>query len=209
MQPIKYVIRGRKMKLQDYSGFLTDELIIEAINSGKIIVSPFDNRNVKIEDESTWPSQLRPAALIFTLDNTYAIIDPRIRLLRAVESVGQHLLWHRIGEDGLLLSPGECIHARTRESIGLDEDILGLMDGLKQNAEKFITVHTTSASWNPGDGGPKDPRGPYKMLLEMTNDGTKPVLFKEGDPICKIIFYKFDKPVRRPYYKIKYAITER
>jgi len=197
------------MKLESYSGFLTDELIIKAILKGKIIITPFDKSKIKPEDIETWPAQLRPSSLILTLDNSYAIIDPRVRMLKATQSIGDHLLWHNIDEEGLLLSPGECIHARTKEQIGLDDDIMGFIDGIKQNAEKFITVHTTSAIWNPGDGGPKDPRGPYKMLLEMRNDGPKPVLFKAGDPICRLVFYKFPSPVKRPYFKIKYAVTKR
>ena len=194
--------------LKEYSGLLTDRLILEAILAKKIIIEPFSLDKLKLEDPSTWPDQLRPTSYVFTLGESYSVISQGTQMLRATESADKSLVWHRIDEE-LVLSPGECIHARTYERIGLAEDISGMIDGLKQIAEKFVTVHTTSGTWNPGDGGPNDPRGPYPMLLEMRNDGPKPVVFKVKDPICKMEFFKLPEPVKRPYYKIKYAKANR
>ena len=196
------------MELKNYSGLLTDRLIIEAILDRKIIIEPFPFDKVKLNDPSTWPEQLRPTSYVFTLGETYAVISQGIKFLKATEPSAESLVWHKIGDE-LFLSPGQSIHARTYERIGLADDISGMIDGLKQIAEKFITVHTTSGTWNPGDGGPNDPKGPYPMLLELRNDGPKPVVFRVKDPICKMEFFKLPEPVERPYYKIKYAKANR
>lgn len=194
------------MSLDNYSGFLTDELIIEAIKAKKIKIEPLpDLSRVKANDPKTWPEELkkhlRPAAFVFTLGPPFFLISPTVKELDANEDVEPYLLEGELKNKGITLQPRQCIHGKTTEKIGVDKDIMGFIDGLKQNAEKFITIHTTSSTWNPGDGYEE----PYPILLEMKNDGDKPVLFKQGYPICKISFFKFDRPVIRSYKEILFA----
>lgn len=193
------------MILETYSGFLTDDLIIEAIKAEKIKIKPLpDLATVKADDKKTWPEELkghlRPAAFVFTIGARFSLISPTVGTLIASERIEDHLVWGKIKE-GIVLQPTQCIHGETTEKIGVDQDIMGFIDGLKQNAEKFITVHTTSSTWNPGDGY----KEPYPILLEMKNDGPKPVKFKQGDAICKMSFFKFKKPAERSYEEIHFA----
>ena len=194
------------MRLETYSGFLTDELIIEAIKAEKIKIEPtFDLSNVDAKDDTTWSSELkkhlRPSAFVFTIGPSFSVISPTVTTLDANKAIEPYLVKGKLGEEGIILLPDQCIHGETTEKIGMDNDILGFIDGLKLNAEKFITVHTTSSTWNPGDGYEK----PYAILLEMKNDGPKPVLLKEGYAICKMSFFKFDRPVVRGYTKVRFA----
>ena len=194
------------MSLDTYSGFLTDELIIDAIKVKKIKIEPLpDLSGVKANDPKTWPEELekhlRPAAFVFTIGPPFFLISPTVPELDARENVEPYLLEGKLKNKGITLQRDQCIHGKTKEKIGVDKDIMGFIDGLKQNAEKFITIHTTSSTWNPGDGYKK----PYPILLEMKNDGDKPVHFEQGYPICKMSFFKFDRPVIRSYEEIRYA----
>jgi deoxycytidine triphosphate deaminase len=197
---------GNKMSLDDYSGFLTDGLIIEAIKSKKIKIEPLpDLSDVKANDPKTWPDELeehlRPAAFVFTIGPRFFLISPTVNELDANENVEPYLLEGKLKNKGITLQPGQCIHGKTTEKIGVDKYIMGFIDGLKQNAEKFITIHTTSSTWNPGDGY----ENPYPILLEMKNDGDKAVHFEQSYPICKMSFFKFDRPVVRSYKDIGFA----
>jgi len=202
------VFKITEITLENYNGLLTDRLILEAIKKKKIIIEPFPLDKVNLNNSSTWPRELRSSSYVFTLGRDYAVIKQNVKFLDGNESIERHIEWHQINGE-LVLSPGECIHARTKEKIGLAEDISGNIDGLKQNAEKFVTAHTTSGTWNPGDGGSQDPHGPYQMLLEMKNYGPKPVVLRVGQPICKMQFFKLPEPVTRPYYKINFAKAKR
>ena len=194
------------MSLDKYSGFLTDGLIVEAIKAQKIKIEPLPNLSgIKANDPDTWPDELkthlRPAAFVFTIGPPFFLISPTVTELDANENVEPYLLEGELKNKGITLTPGQCIHGKTTEKVGLAKDIMGFIDGLKQNAEKFITIHTTSSTWNPGDGYEK----PYPILLEMKNDGNKSVLFRQGYPICKMSFFKFDRPVIRSYKDILFA----
>jgi len=186
---------------QNQGGYLSDKQILAGLVLRKIILEPlpYDLSAVNLEDSQTWPKMwLRPSAHLLRLGDTLSHISPTVSKVRATEQLQDFQLIDRRIRDSLSLSPGQVIHGFTFEKIGIDKDIFGFIDGLNLLAQKFITIHTTSQTWNPGDGGLGDPRGPYPMMLEIKNDGPLSVEFKVGDPVAKLSFYKFpdgSKPV--------------
>lgn len=91
----------------------------------------------------------------------------------------------RIRED-ILLFPGNFTLASTLEYFNTPDDVIGIVHDKSSWARRGIAVQNTVIE--PGWRG--------YLTLELTNHGTSVVGFREGDPICQIVYHKLDQAVR-------------
>ncbi|MBV8830999.1 MAG: dCTP deaminase [Acidobacteriaceae bacterium] len=92
-----------------------------------------------------------------------------------------------------ILQPREFALAITEESLELDDDVLGRLEGRSSLGRIGIIVHGTAGLFDPGWRG--------KATLELSNLGIMPVALYPGMRICSFTFEQLSSSVSVPYYK--------
>jgi dCTP deaminase len=92
-----------------------------------------------------------------------------------------------------ILQPHEFVLAITEETLELDDDVLGRLEGRSSLGRIGIIVHGTAGLFDPGWRG--------KATLELSNLGRMPVALYPGMRICSFTFEQVSTPVSVPYYK--------
>ncbi len=95
--------------------------------------------------------------------------------------------------EAFVLQPHEFVLAITEETLELDDDVLGRLEGRSSLGRIGIIVHGTAGLFDPGWRG--------KATLELSNLGRMPVALYPGMRICSFTFEQVSSPVSVPYYK--------
>ena len=160
---------------------LSDRTIREAIETGRIVIDPFD------------PAKVQPSSVDLTLDHrflvfrnhTRAVIDVKQDLTDLTELV-------EIEPDGVfLLHPGEFVLGSTSERIALPDDLVGRIEGKSSLGRLGLLIHTTAGFVDAGfDGG---------ITLELSNVASLPITLYPGMKIGQISFLQMTTPADVPY----------
>jgi dCTP deaminase len=170
---------------------LSDRDIRRFIDEGKIAISPSPN----------YSDQLGSCSIDFHLGNTFKIfnhskypyIDPRNPNL---SNEIMKDITVATGE-AFIMRPGEFCLATTVESLKIDVDLLGRLEGRSSLGRIGIIVHSTAARFDPGwDGTP---------VLELGNIGVLPVALYPGMKVCSFTFEQLSSPSDNPYNKRRNA----
>ncbi|HEY3743546.1 MAG TPA: dCTP deaminase [Bryobacteraceae bacterium] len=165
---------------------LSDVDILRYIETGKIKVDP-----------PLPPSQRGSCSVDFRLGNEFSIFEhskhPFIDLNETAAI--QNLMRTVIVKDGepFILQPREFALAITLETLELDEETLGRLEGRSSLGRIGIIVHGTAGLFDPGWRG--------KATLELSNLGIMPVALYPGMRICSFTFEQLSSPTSVPYYK--------
>jgi dCTP deaminase len=92
-----------------------------------------------------------------------------------------------------ILQPREFVLAITEETLELDDDVLGRLEGRSSLGRIGIIVHGTAGLFDPGWSG--------KATLELSNLGRMPVALYPGMRICSFTFEQLSTPSSMPYRK--------
>jgi dCTP deaminase len=165
---------------------LSDIDIQRYIQSGKIRISP-----------ELPPEQLGSCSVDFRLGSEFSVfehsrypyIDLREKL--AIQDIMRTVVVPS-GEP-FVLQPHEFVLAITEETLELDDDVLGRLEGRSSLGRIGIIVHGTAGLFDPGWRG--------KATLELSNLGRMPVALYPGMRICSFTFEQVSTPVSVPYYK--------
>jgi dCTP deaminase len=106
--------------------------------------------------------------------------------------------------EAFILQPHEFALAITEETLELDDDVLGRLEGRSSLGRIGIIVHGTAGLFDPGWIG--------KATLELSNLGRMPVALYPGMRICSFTFEQLSSRVAVPYRKKagnKYAGQDR
>jgi dCTP deaminase len=90
-----------------------------------------------------------------------------------------------------ILQPREFVLAITEETLELDTDVLGRLEGRSSLGRIGIIVHGTAGLFDPGWRG--------KATLELSNLSRMPVALYPGMRICSFTFEQLSSPVAIPY----------
>jgi dCTP deaminase len=165
---------------------LSDVDIRRYITEGKIKISP----ELPPEQFGSCSVDFRLGAEFSIFEHSrHAFIDVRDR------SAIQDLMRTVNVEPGqpFILQPREFALAITEESLELDDDVLGRLEGRSSLGRIGIIVHGTAGLFDPGWRG--------KATLELSNLGIMPVALYPGMRICSFTFEQLSSPVSTPYYK--------
>ncbi|HEV8147320.1 MAG TPA: dCTP deaminase [Bryobacteraceae bacterium] len=176
---------------------LSDVDIRRYITEGKIKITP-----------ALPPEQLGSCSVDFRLGSEFSVfehsrhafIDPRDRT--AIQELMRTIIVPQ-GEP-FILQPHEFALAITEETLQLDDDVLGRLEGRSSLGRIGIIVHGTAGLFDPGWIG--------KATLELSNLGRMPVALYPGMRICSFTFEQLSSRVAVPYHKKvgnKYAGQER
>jgi len=160
---------------------LSDRTIRDAIESGRIVIDPFD------------PAKVQPSSVDLTLDrffrvfrnHTRGVIDVKERMDDLTEEV-------EIAPDGVfLLHPGEFVLGATAESVTLPADLVGRIEGKSSLGRLGLLIHTTAGFVDAGFQG--------YLTLELSNVATLPITLYPGMKIGQISFLQMTSPADVPY----------
>ncbi|MCU1337374.1 MAG: deoxycytidine triphosphate deaminase [Bryobacterales bacterium] len=181
----------------DQEMVLSDVDIRRYLKEGKIKITP-----------ALPPEQFGSCSVDFRLGQEFSVFEhSRHALIDLREKTAIQDLMRTItvaqGEP-FILQPGEFALAITEETLELDDDVLGRLEGRSSLGRIGIIVHGTAGLFDPGWRG--------RATLELSNLGVMPVALYQGMRICSFTFEQLSSRVEVPYYKKvgnKYAGQER
>jgi dCTP deaminase len=161
---------------------LSDRTIREAIDSGRIVIDPFD------------PAKVQPSSVDLTLDHRFLVFRNHTRgVIDVKEDLSDLTEQIEITEPGaaFLLHPGEFVLGSTAERIGLPDDLVGRIEGKSSLGRLGLLIHTTAGFVDAGfDGG---------ITLELSNVASLPITLYPGMKIGQISFLQMTTPADVPY----------
>jgi dCTP deaminase len=176
---------------------LSDVDIQRYITEGKIKISP-----------ALPPEQLGSCSVDFRLGNEFSVFEHSLHAfidLREKTAIQGLMRTVTVADgDPFILQPHEFALAITQETLELDDEVLGRLEGRSSLGRIGIIVHGTAGLFDPGWVG--------KATLELSNLGRMPVALYPGMRICSFTFEQLSSRVAVPYRKKvgnKYSGQER
>lgn len=150
---------------------LTRDVILEEIESGRLIVDPFDLECVG------------PASIDLSLGDTIRIIRPDSTPIPIHDDVDyrDHTDPLRLDEP-YLLKPGAMIHGITREKVTMPSNICGFLEGRSRFARLGLTIHVSSSFLQPGISN--------RTVLELSNLSGHPLEIHAGVRLCQLVLVR-------------------
>ena len=156
------------------SSVLSDATIREMIESGRIVIDPFD------------PSMIQPASVDIRLGSSFRVFhNHRIQSID-LGNPPRDLTEHVEIED-----EGEFVLGRTQEWVEVPDDIVVRIEGKSSIGRLGLVVHATAGFVDPGFKG--------TLTLEIANFNSVPIVLRPGLFICQLSFMALDRPAERPY----------
>jgi dCTP deaminase len=165
---------------------LSDVDIKRYIALGKIKISP-----------DLPPDQFGSCSVDFRLGAEFSIFEHSrhafidLRDKRGIEEIMKSVVVP--SGDPFILQPREFVLAITEETLELDDDVLGRLEGRSSLGRIGIIVHGTAGLFDPGWAG--------KATLELSNLSRMPVALYPGMRICSFTFEQLSSPSSMPYSK--------
>jgi len=172
-----------RISFSEGGGVLSDQAIKDALNDGRVMISPYD------ED------RLGPASYDLSLSPVIGqVFLPTVVDLRDVpENYLSSVKLRELGSQDRHydLYPGEFILASTIENIGLDPIFAARVEGKSSLARLGLAVHVTGGFIDPGFEG--------QITLEMVNLSKSVLRLWPGIAIAQIAFIPVVGEVEHPY----------
>ena len=150
---------------------LTRDRILAEIESGRVVVDPFDR------------DQLGAASIDLTLGDEIRVIrrgDTPIDLLEGAD-FRDHTDVQMLATP-YTLEPGCTIHGITRERVTLPADLCGFLEGRSRFARLGLMIHVTSAFVQPGVSN--------RQVLEMSNVSNRSLRIHAGVRLCQLVLMR-------------------
>jgi dCTP deaminase len=163
------------------SSVLSDATIRDLIDSGRIVIDPWD------------PGMVQPASVDVRLGNSFRVFhNHRIQSIDLADPPRDLTEHVEIEEDGeFVIHPGEFVLGRTVEVVEIPDDIVSRIEGKSSIGRMGLVVHATAGFVDPGFRG--------SLTLEITNFNSVPIVLRPGLPIAQLSFMALDRPAERPY----------
>src|SRR5579862_9883829 len=163
---------------------LSDVDIRHYMDEGKIKVTP-----------PLPPEQLGSCSVDFRLGNEFSVFEhSRHALIDLQDKTAIQDLMRTItvpAGEPFILQPGEFALAITEETLELDDDVLGRLEGRSSLGRIGIIVHGTAGLFDPGWTG--------KATLELSNLSRMAVALYPGMRVCSFTFEQLSTPSSMPY----------
>jgi dCTP deaminase len=160
---------------------LSDRTIREAIDDGRIVIDPFDERCIQPSSiDLHVDSQFRVFA-----NSRYAYIDVKDEMPDLTELVEVK------PDEAFILHPGEFVLGSTLERVSLPDDLVARLEGKSSLGRLGLLIHSTAGYVDPGWDG--------YLTLELSNVANLPITLYPGMKIGQISFFQLTTPAETPY----------
>jgi dCTP deaminase len=160
---------------------LSDRTIREEIDSGRIVIDPFEASNVQ------------PSSVDVRVDRQFRVFHnaryPFIDVRQPMDDLTE--LVEVSGDEPFILHPGEFVLGQTLERVTLPDDLVARLEGKSSLGRLGLLIHSTAGFVDSGFSG--------NLTLELSNVANLPITIYHGMPIGQISFMRMDGPVERPY----------
>jgi dCTP deaminase len=160
---------------------LSDRTIRQEIESGRIVIDPFEASNVQ------------PSSVDVRVDRQFRVFHnaryPFIDVRQPMDDLTE--LVEVSGEEPFILHPGEFVLGQTLERVTLPDDLVARLEGKSSLGRLGLLIHSTAGFVDSGFSG--------NLTLELSNVANLPITIYHGMPIGQISFMRMDGPVERPY----------
>jgi dCTP deaminase len=160
---------------------LSDRTIRQEIESGRIVIDPFE------------PSNVQPSSVDVRVDRQFRVFHnaryPYIDVRQPMDDLTE--LVEVSGEEPFILHPGEFVLGQTLERVTLPDDLVARLEGKSSLGRLGLLIHSTAGFVDSGFSG--------NLTLELSNVANLPITIYHGMPIGQISFMRMDGPVERPY----------
>jgi dCTP deaminase len=160
---------------------LSDRTIREEIESGRIVIDPFE------------PSNVQPSSVDVRVDRQFRVFHnaryPYIDVRQPMDDLTE--LVEVSGDEPFILHPGEFVLGQTLERVTLPDDLVARLEGKSSLGRLGLLIHSTAGFVDSGFSG--------NLTLELSNVANLPITIYHGMPIGQISFMRMDGPVERPY----------
>jgi len=162
---------------------LSDRTIRQEIESGRIVIDPFDASNVQ------------PSSVDVRVDRQFRVFHnaryPYIDVRQPMDDLTE--LVEISDDEPFILHPGEFVLGSTLERVMLPDDLVARLEGKSSLGRLGLLIHSTAGYVDPGWDG--------FLTLELSNVANLPITLYPGMKIGQISFFKLTSPAETPYGK--------
>lgn len=94
-------------------------------------------------------------------------------------------------DEPFIIHPGEFVLGSTVENVELPNDLAGRLEGKSSLGRLGIVIHSTAGKFDPGWKG--------RLVLEISNIGTMPIMLYPGMRVCQLLFEQLSSPTSKGY----------
>ena len=160
---------------------LSDVDIRKEIESGRIVIDPFD------------PASIQPSSVDLHVDDRFRVFAnsryPYIDVKK--EMPGLTEVVEVADPDPFILHPGEFVLGSTLERVAIPDDMVARLEGKSSLGRLGLLIHSTAGYVDPGWDG--------YLTLELSNVANLPITIYAGMKIGQISFFRLTTPAERPY----------
>jgi dCTP deaminase len=160
---------------------LSDRTIREELEAGRIGISPLGEGCVQ------------PSSVDLHVDRYFRVFRNHSQRVIDVRENQEELteLVEPVGDDPLILHPGEFVLGSTLERIRLPDDLVGRLEGKSSLGRLGLLIHSTAGFVDAGWDG--------YLTLELSNVANLPITVYPGMKIGQISFLRMTTPADIPY----------
>jgi len=158
---------------------LNDREIKELIKEGKLIVKPFDER------------QVQASSLDLRLGNEFLVFSDSFDVIDVMEdNLSKHIEKITVGDEGFIIKPKQFVLATTLEYIKLPNNITAFVEGRSSLGRLGLFIE--NAGWvDAGFEG--------NITLEFFNANSRPLKIYPNMRICQLVLAKMESEAEFPY----------
>ena len=160
---------------------LSDRTIREEIERGRIVIEPLGD------------GCIQPSSVDLHVDRYFRVFRNHSQRVIDVKENQEELteLVEVIGNEALILHPGEFVLGSTVERVRLPDDLVGRLEGKSSLGRLGLLIHSTAGFVDAGWDG--------FLTLELSNVANLPITVYPGMKIGQISFLKMTSPADAPY----------
>jgi dCTP deaminase len=160
---------------------LSDVTIREQLAAGRIVIDPLD------ED------CIQPSSVDLHVDRYFRVFRNHTQRVIDVKEDQEELseLVEVVGDEALILHPGEFVLGSTLERVGLPDDLVARLEGKSSLGRLGLLIHSTAGFVDAGWDG--------HLTLELSNVANLPITLYPGMRIGQISFLQMTTPASVPY----------
>ncbi len=159
---------------------LSDRSIREALAAGLIVIDPFDE------------SCIQPSSVDLHVDQYFRLFrNHTSRVIDVREDQEDLTELVDVGEEPLILHPGEFVLGSTTEKVTLPDDLVARLEGKSSLGRLGLLIHSTAGFVDAGWDG--------HLTLELSNVANLPITVYPGMKIGQISFLQMTTAADHPY----------
>lgn len=169
------------------------------ILSDKDIKQKLENGEIKISPVPDLDEALGTVSLDLRLGHEFIVYRTSARPYIDTKDVGTFqgltdLVTKKSGES-FVIHPGEFVLGATFEVVEIPGDLAARLEGKSSLGRLGIVIHSTAGKVDPGFKG--------RLVLEISNIGTLPIMLYPEMRICQLLFEQVSSAVEKTYRERK------